>query len=106
MVVRKNKITATFRRQYYQKRFTDDLISNLTQVFRESIRYALNNRKEAVKYAMRFAQNMTEEKALKFIGRYVNDFTLEYGQEGQLALIELFTRASYAGIFSNFKQAK
>jgi predicted solute-binding protein len=52
---------------------------------------------------MRFAQDMSEEQALKFIGRYVNSFSLEYGEEGQQALVELFTRASYAGIFSNFK---
>ena len=34
---------------------------------------------------------------------YVNKFTLQYGEEGQQALVELFTRASYAGIFANQK---
>ncbi len=86
-----------------RKDLPDKIINNLTTVFRKSIQYALNNRTEAVKYAMRFASGMSEEQALQFIGRYVNKFTLEYGEEGQQALVELFTRASYAGVFANFK---
>ena len=86
-----------------RKDLPDKIIDDLTSIFRKSIQYALDNRQQAVKYAMRFAQNMSEEEALKFIGRYVNEFTLEYGEEGQLALVELFSRASYAGVFSNFK---
>ncbi len=86
-----------------RKDLPEKIIDNLTTIFRKSIQYALDNRPQTVKYAMRFAQDMSEEQALKFIGRYVNKFTLAYGEEGQQALVELFTRASYAGIFANFK---
>jgi predicted solute-binding protein len=54
---------------------------------------------------MKYAQGMSKTQALKFIGRYVNKFTLEYGLEGQQALVELFTRASYAGVFTNLKSS-
>jgi len=79
------------------------IIDELTTLFRKSIQYALDNREEAIKYAMRYAQNMSKAQAQKFIGRYINKFTLEYGEEGQQALIELFTRASYVGLFSKSK---
>src|SRR5262249_25132949 len=45
------------------------ITENITEIFRESIQYALENRHEAVRYAMRFAQDMSQEEALKFIGR-------------------------------------
>ena len=80
-----------------------EIIDELTTLFRQSIQYALDNRSEAVKYAMRYAASMSAEQAQKFIGRYVNEFTLSYGEEGQQALSELFTRASYVGIFANSK---
>ncbi len=82
-----------------RKDLPEKTILQLTNLFRKSIRYAMNNREEAVKYAMRYAQNMSEKQALKFIGRYVNEFTLDYGEEGHQALKELFTRAAYVGIF-------
>lgn len=86
-----------------KKDLPEAIIKDLTKIFRQSIQYALSNRKEAVKYAMRFAGSMSQREALKFIGRYVNEFTLEYGHEGQLALVELFTRASYAGLLPKSK---
>ncbi len=86
-----------------RKDLSETTIDQLTTLFRQSIQYALDNRKEAIKYAMRFAQNMSESQAQKFIGRYVNEFTLAYGEEGQQALTELYTRASYVGIFSSSK---
>lgn len=88
-----------------RKDLPDKIVEDLTTTFRKSIQYALDNREEAIEYAMKYAQGMSKTQALKFIGRYVNKFTLEYGLEGQQALVELFTRASYAGVFTNLKSS-
>ncbi len=78
------------------------IIFQLTQLFRQSIQYALDHRQEAIRYAMRYAQGMSEAQAQKFVGRYVNQFTLDYGEQGRLALIELFNRGHAAGILPQF----
>lgn len=50
-----------------------------------SIRYALERRQEALEYAMGFARGMDRSSTDTFVGMYVNDLTLAYGQEGQRA---------------------
>jgi 1,4-dihydroxy-6-naphthoate synthase len=74
------------------------VIFQLTELFRESIQYALDHRQEAVKYAMRYAQGMSHEQAMHFIGRYVNELTINYGDVGKQALSELFRRGHSAGV--------
>ena len=74
------------------------IIVQLTLLFRQSIQYALDHRQEAIKYAMRYAQGMSEEQAMQFIGRYVNELTLNYTDESKQALNELFRRGHAAGV--------
>ncbi len=71
--------------------------SELTRVFKESIRYALSHREEAVQFAMRYARSMDVDEALDFIGRYVNEFTVDYGEVGRLAVETLYRKAFESG---------
>jgi 1,4-dihydroxy-6-naphthoate synthase len=65
---------------------------------RQSVAYALDNREEAVNYAMQFARDMDPELADKFIGMYVNKWTLGYGERGRQAVREFLTRGVNAGL--------
>jgi len=62
------------------------LIAQISYTLRKSIEYALEHRDEALNYAMQFARDMEEEVADKFVGMYVNDRTLNYGQMERRAI--------------------
>jgi len=76
----------------------ETIITQLVLLLKQSVRYALEHREEAVEYAMRYSQGMSKEQAMQFIGRYVNELTLDYGDEGKAALNELFKRGHAAGL--------
>ena len=57
----------------------------ISRAIRESVAYALEHRDEALHYAMQFARDMNEELADKFVGMYVNRWTLGYGERGRAA---------------------
>src|SRR5262245_30009326 len=57
-----------------------ETIRNISRLLKESIRYSLDHRQEALQYALQYARDMTMEVADKFVGRYVNDWTLYYGE--------------------------
>ena len=62
------------------------LIAQISYTLRKSIEYALEHRDEALNYALQFARDMEEEVADKFVGMYVNDRTLNYGQAERRAI--------------------
>jgi 1,4-dihydroxy-6-naphthoate synthase len=64
----------------------------------DSVAYALDHREAAVNYAMQFARDMDQELADKFIGMYVNKWTLGYGERGRNAVREFLTRGVNAGL--------
>jgi 1,4-dihydroxy-6-naphthoate synthase len=68
------------------------------RAIRESVSYALEHREAAVNYAMQFARDMDQELADKFIGMYVNKWTLSYGERGRKAVREFLTRGVNAGL--------
>jgi 5,8-dihydroxy-2-naphthoate synthase len=70
----------------------------VAQAIRESVSYALEHREPALNYAMQFARDMDPALAEKFIGMYVNRWTLDYGEEGQRAVRELLARGASAGL--------
>ncbi len=65
----------------------------LSRLLRESIQHALIHREEALKYAMQFARDLDTDTANRFVGMYVNDRTLDYGEEGRRAVQLLLDRA-------------
>ena len=68
------------------------------RIIRESVSYALDHREAAVNYAMQFARDMETDMADKFIGMYVNKWTLGYGQRGRQAVHEFLKRGVDAGL--------
>ncbi|MCX7760641.1 MAG: ABC transporter substrate-binding protein [Hydrogenothermaceae bacterium] len=70
------------------------VMKEISEILRESIKYSLEHREEAVEYALKFARGMDKSKADKFIGMYVNDLTVDYGERGKKA-IELFLKEAY-----------
>ena len=64
----------------------------------DSVAYALDHREAAVNYAMQFARDMDPELADKFIGMYVNKWTLGYGDRGRAAVHEFLKRGVDAGL--------
>jgi 1,4-dihydroxy-6-naphthoate synthase len=74
-----------------------DVRSELNAILKESIAYGLAHRGAGVAHAMPLARDMTTDLADKFIGMYVNDYTLDYGDKGRRAIEELLGRAHRAG---------
>jgi 1,4-dihydroxy-6-naphthoate synthase len=72
-------------------------ISALSRLLRDSIGYGLGHRAEAVDYAMRFGRGLDRARADRFVGMYVNDLTLDYGERGRAAVRRLLEAAGSAG---------
>lgn len=70
----------------------------VAEVLRTSIEYSLAHREEAVTHALRYARDMGLELADRFVGMYVNDWTVAYGPTGRSAVRELLRRGSEAGL--------
>ena len=70
----------------------------IAKTIRDSVTYGLEHREEALNYAMQFAREMDTELADKFVGMYVNKWTLGYGEKGQQAVKELIKRGTKAGL--------
>ena len=76
-----------------------DLLRDLSEVLRESIQGGLDNREQAMEYALGFGRGLDIELADRFVGMYVNELTCDYGEEGRQAVAELLRRAESAGAF-------
>ena len=70
----------------------------VSRIIRESVNYALDHREPALTYALQFARDMDPQLADKFIGMYVNKWTLDYGEPGRRAVRELLARGAAAGL--------
>jgi len=75
-----------------------DLGRLIARTIRDSVSYGLEHREEALNYAMQFAREMDTELADKFVGMYVNKWTLGYGEKGKKAVRELIERGTAAGL--------
>src|ERR1700691_5305625 len=70
----------------------------IAKTIRDSVEYGLEHREEALNYAMQFARDMETEIADKFVGMYVNRWTLGYGDRGRQAVKTLIERGTAAGL--------
>jgi 1,4-dihydroxy-6-naphthoate synthase len=78
-----------------------ELTREVSQLLRESIRYSLDNREDALEYAMQFARNMDTALADRFVAMWVNDLTLDYTERGHEAVRRLLTEGFERGIIPN-----
>lgn len=80
------------------KRFPLETRRLVANIITDSIRYGLNHREEAVKHALQYARDMDISDAAKFVGMYVNHWTLDYGDKGRESIRRFLQRAYEAGI--------
>jgi 1,4-dihydroxy-6-naphthoate synthase len=78
-----------------------EMITKVSKLLHDSIAYALSHRKDAVDYAQQFGRGLDKEKTDKFVGMYVNDLTLGYGERGRKAVERLMTEAYEKGLIPN-----
>jgi 1,4-dihydroxy-6-naphthoate synthase len=70
----------------------------LTRIVRDTVRYSLAHRAEALAYAMSFARGMDPRIADRFVGMWVNEMTVDIGDRGRQAVQELLDRGHAAGV--------
>ena len=77
-----------------------ETIRTVSWLLKESIRYSLDHRQDALTYALQYARDMDRELADRFVGMYVNDWTLDYGPRGRAAVKKLLEEAHRAGVIA------
>ena len=77
-----------------------DIIAEVSRCLRASIRYSLDNREDALEYAMQFARDMKADLADRFVAMWVNDLTLDYTDRGREAVRRLLSEGFERGIIT------
>jgi 1,4-dihydroxy-6-naphthoate synthase len=75
-----------------------EMIRNVSRLLHDSIAYALSHRKEAVEYAQQFGRGLDKDRTDTFVGMYVNDLTLGYGERGRKGVERLMNDAFEKGL--------
>ena len=75
-----------------------ETMREISRLLKESIRYSLDHRAEALAYALQYARDMDVALADRFVGMYVNEWTLDYGPRGREAVQRLLNEGHRAGI--------
>ncbi|MEZ5286200.1 MAG: MqnA/MqnD/SBP family protein [Vicinamibacterales bacterium] len=75
-----------------------EMVAKVSRILHASIAYALDHRDEALDYALQFGRGLDRAKADRFVGMYVNELTLEYGERGRKAVQLLLDEAFEKGV--------
>jgi len=75
-----------------------DMILRISRMLHDSIAYALSHREAAVEYALQFGRGLDRARTDRFVGMYVNDLTLSYGDRGRRGLERLMSEAFEKGL--------
>ncbi len=78
-----------------------EIIAEVSDCLRRSIRYSLDHREDALEYAMQFARDMDPALADRFVAMWVNDLTLDYTERGREAVSLLLAEGFERGIIPN-----
>jgi 1,4-dihydroxy-6-naphthoate synthase len=76
----------------------DNLMKQVSRHLHRSIMYSMENREDALQYAMQFARDMAPEVADRFVAMWVNELTLDYGERGKEGVRRLLNEGYEAGI--------
>jgi 1,4-dihydroxy-6-naphthoate synthase len=79
----------------------EDVQVEVSSVLRDAIQCGLDNRAEALDYALEFGRGIDAAVADRFVSMYVNELTQDYGDEGRKAVTELLRRGEALGAFPN-----
>ncbi len=80
------------------KRFPPEVRRTIAELLTRSIQFSLDHREEAVRHALQYARDMGSELADKFVGMYVNHWTLDYGEAGREAIRRFLGQAFERGL--------
>lgn len=80
------------------KRFAPEVRRTISGILTNSIQYSLDHRAEAVQHALQYARDMGRDLADKFVGMYVNHWTLDYGERGRESIRRFLGRADRLGL--------
>lgn len=80
------------------KRFDPDTRRRISRLLTESIQYSLDHRPEAVQHALQYARDMGRDLADRFVGMYVNHWTLDYGDRGRESIRRFLHQAFERGL--------
>ncbi|HEU5122659.1 MAG TPA: MqnA/MqnD/SBP family protein [Verrucomicrobiae bacterium] len=80
------------------KRFEPALRKNISDILTASIQFSLDHRAEAVQHALQYARDMGRDLADKFVGMYVNHWTLDYGERGRESIRRFLGQAFERGL--------
>jgi 1,4-dihydroxy-6-naphthoate synthase len=84
-----------------RKDLGESTMKEVSRLIRASIQYGLDHREEALAHALNYARDMDVKLADKFVGMYVNHWTLDYGERGRAAIRRLLEEAHKAHIIPN-----
>lgn len=78
-----------------------EVMEEVTAILKQSIQYGLDHREDALTHALQYGRDLDRAKADEFVGMYVNDWTLDFGEKGRQAVRLLLQRGYVAGIIPN-----
>jgi 1,4-dihydroxy-6-naphthoate synthase len=81
-----------------RKNLGTETVRDIQRLLKQSIEYGLEHRQEALQYALQFGRDLNASQADKFVGMYVNDWTLDFGERGRRAVAEFLTHGHAAGV--------
>jgi 1,4-dihydroxy-6-naphthoate synthase len=84
-----------------RKDLGQSVIRDVNRLLRQSIEYGLAHRQEALDHALKYGRDLDRGQADRFVGMYVNDWTLDFGPRGREAVAELLARGHAAGVIPN-----
>lgn len=81
-----------------RKNLGTETIREIERLLKASIEYGLAHREAALSYALQYGRDLNTEQADRFVGMYVNDWTLDFGPRGRQAVAEFLTQGHAAGV--------
>jgi 1,4-dihydroxy-6-naphthoate synthase len=76
----------------------ETVCQEVTDILKQSIQYSLDHRPEAVEYSLQFGRDLNRDLADKFVGMYVNHWTIDYGPKGREAITRLLNEGAEKGL--------
>jgi len=81
-----------------RKDLGDEAVRDVQRLLQESIKYGLDHRQEALEYALQYGRDLDRSQADKFVGMYVNDWTLDFGARGREAVTQFLAMGHERGV--------
>lgn len=91
-------------RRDFDIRFGEGSTEQVTKLLKKSIEYAMANREKSLQWAAKWGRGIDMQSADRFVGMYVNNWTLDFGEEGKESVKRFFTEAASVGAVSEINE--